>query len=131
MRLALQHAGCSAELSEARSLDQSWQLLGQFRACLLLLEFTAENLPALAARLRMLSSHGPHVCPVAAGQRRLRPCRWMLREAGAVHVVFSPRQLSDVVGLARRHWARAPSADEVPLEEQIWSRLPWQRQNAT
>jgi hypothetical protein len=52
-----------------------------------------------------------------------------LREAGATHVVFSPRSLRPAVCLVERHYQRLPSqpAEVGTLEERIQARLPWAR----
>jgi hypothetical protein len=48
----------------------------------------------------------------------------LLREAGAVHVVCSPRHVGLLARLACRHLAEAP-APQQSLAERIWTGLPW------
>lgn len=50
----------------------------------------------------------------------------LLREAGAVHFVCSPRQVGLLARLACRHLAQAPSPQQN-LAERIWAALPWQQ----
>ena len=40
---------------------------------------------------------------VVVTSREMRRSQWLLREAGATHVVFSPRQMGEVVRILRRH----------------------------
>jgi hypothetical protein len=54
----------------------------------------------------------------------LSPVEPQLRETGAAHVAFSPRDLRGAVRLIRRHLARAPQP-ALTLEESILARLPW------
>jgi hypothetical protein len=54
-----------------------------------------------------------------------------LREAGALDVARSPRQLQQTVELFGRHAALSHRAAGIlaanrPLEEQVWNLLPWQ-----
>jgi hypothetical protein len=55
----------------------------------------------------------------------------VLREAGALVVATSPRQLQAIVELFQQHAALAAAvagsfAAHLPLEEQVWRSLPWQ-----
>jgi hypothetical protein len=50
--------------------------------------------------------------------------QWLLREAGAVHFLCSPRQVGLLARLACRHLAQAPPPQQT-LAERIWSALPW------
>jgi hypothetical protein len=67
----------------------------------------------------------PQVRWIALGARGLEPYELQLREAGAIHALFSPRMLSPTLKLVRRHLARAPEP-QLSLDEAIWSKLPWQ-----
>jgi hypothetical protein len=57
-------------------------------------------------------------------QRGLEPFEWVLREAGAVHVQFSPRSLAATARLILRHIECAPPT-ELDFREAIWRRLPF------
>jgi hypothetical protein len=48
----------------------------------------------------------------------------LMREAGAVHFVYSPRRIGMLARLACRHLAQAPSTQHS-FAERIWSSLPW------
>jgi hypothetical protein len=60
---------------------------------------------------------------VVAG-RELAAAEWLLREAGAVHFLTSPRQLAGLMRTARRHLEAVPRPQSSPAEE-TWAALPW------
>jgi hypothetical protein len=49
---------------------------------------------------------------------------WLVREAGAVHFLVSPRLLPSLVRIVVRHVASAPLPVQS-LVERIWATLPW------
>jgi ActR/RegA family two-component response regulator len=49
---------------------------------------------------------------------------WLMREAGAVHFLCSPRQVAVLARLACRHLAEVPPPQQS-LAERIWAGLPW------
>ena len=49
---------------------------------------------------------------------------WLMREAGAVHFLCSPRQVGLLARLACRHLAQVPPPSQS-LAERIWMGLPW------
>jgi ActR/RegA family two-component response regulator len=49
---------------------------------------------------------------------------WLLREAGAVHFLSSPREVAVLARLACRHLAEMPPPQQT-LAERIWAGLPW------
>ena len=63
---------------------------------------------------------------IVVADRRLAAYRNLLREAGALHFITSPRRLSEIGGIVRRRAARFESAvgSAGPLEE-IRDNLPW------
>ncbi len=50
--------------------------------------------------------------------------QWLMREAGAVHFLCSPREVAVLARLACRHLAEAPPPQQT-LAERIWAGLPW------
>ncbi len=54
------------------------------------------------------------------------PLSWLVREAGAVHVVDSVRQVGLLARLACRHLAQVPPPQQT-LTERIWAGLPWKQ----
>jgi hypothetical protein len=81
----------------------------------------------LSGLLRLLASQ-PRRFPAArlavVADRSQAECQWLLREAGAVHFLCSPRQVGLLARLACRHLAQAPPPQQT-LAERIWSALPW------
>ena len=91
---------------------------------MVVLEITTANLEQLAAVLPQYRARLPRVCVAVLGSRRLAAAEWLMRELGAVHVVFSSRALSPLVRIVQRHWSRI--ALEEPPEDTIpWRQLPW------
>jgi hypothetical protein len=56
--------------------------------------------------------------------RRQADYEWLMREAGAVHFLCSPRQIRLLARLASHHLAAAPAAPQS-LAKRIWTSLPW------
>ncbi len=93
-------------------------------ASFLILELTAKNGRWLIDTLTELQRHWPGVRAAVVADRPLTEWEWLMREAGAVHFLTSPRKLAPLVELACRHLAAAP-APRQSLPERIWSSLPW------
>lgn len=125
--VALRRAlGGRPRVYETRSLAECWDELAASPASWLALEASEANLDKLWGRLATLGHRFPLACAMVCGQRAIAPYEWLLREAGAVHAVFSPRELGGAARLAVRHLAQAPEPTQSP-RERIWSRLPWGR----
>lgn len=109
---------------ETRTLDACWQEAAANPTSLVVLEVTLSNLERLAATLPKYLGKLPRARAVVVGERRLAAAEWLMRELGAVHVVFSPRAMSPLVRIIRRYMDRVskqqPSAAIVP-----WRELPW------
>lgn len=58
------------------------------------------------------------------GERGQAEYEGLMREAGAVHFVVSPRQAPTLAAIALKHLARVPPPPQN-LTERIWSGLPW------
>lgn len=127
---------CSAPLVETRSVRQCLDALRQAPASLVAIELTAANyLAALDLLAEMAMEFRLAATAVLADRsvpRKLERAEdrvaleWLARELGAVHFVSAPRRLAALCDVARRHLERAP-VEPVPLRQQIWSRLPWDR----
>lgn len=111
-------------LVETRSLDDCWQEVAGRPRSLVALEATPANLESLLPWMRRLAAAFPHVRVIGLGCPALGAGQWVLREAGAVHVVHSPRQWLLLVRIADRHLGSAPGAEESD-RQRIWRRLPW------
>lgn len=116
--------GTHPRVYETRSLADCWVELAASPASFLLLEATEANVEMLVSRLTELrcgfALSGAMVC----GERDMACYEWLLREAGAIHAVFSPRELAPAARVAARHLAAVPEPP-VPLRERVWGRLPW------
>lgn len=109
---------------ETRSLDDCWAEVGASPASLVAVEATAVNLETLVPWMQRLTAAFPRTRVVVLGNRALESGQWLLREVGAVHVIFSPRQWQPVVRIAQRHLGSAPRLDDTD-RQRIWRRLPW------
>ncbi|MCL4191079.1 MAG: hypothetical protein KJZ87_04995 [Thermoguttaceae bacterium] len=109
---------------ETRSLPECWQLLAGHGASFLLLELVPAAVDDLIARLASMERESPAARAVVVAERSLAAYEMLLREAGAVHFVVTPRSLGEVAGLARRHFAATPRSRRTLMEE-IRARLPW------
>ncbi len=124
LRLAIPDA--EAPLREARSLAAAWDLLeGQPDAVVFWSLAFPQPLQVLQ-RVFAQQRYFPDSVAVVLGQRHQAALRPLAREAGAVDVLCSPRELSRVSAWVRRRWAdREPDPHAAhPLLASAW-RLPW------
>ena len=99
-------------------------LLAETPASFLVLELTVKNPPRLLDVLAQMQRGWPDARAAVVADRSLAQWEWLMREAGAVHFLTSPRKLAPLVELACRHLAAAPTPQQT-LPERIWSSLPW------
>ncbi len=111
------------QLLESRSLDECWEQLRKRPAAVLAVELTEPLAPSILAALRRLEREYPRAEMLIMCDRRLSPYTSLLREAGAVHCITSPRRLGEAIELLRRHAARLPAVSQPPVEE--LAELPW------
>lgn len=112
------------QLQETRSLDECWEALQHSPISILVLELTAQNGELLLRRLNDLGERFPQARALVVGNRDGESREWLLREAGAVHAVWSRRRLTDAAILIERHLELAPRPQR-PWREAVWQRLPW------
>lgn len=130
-------------IREVRSLDEFRSATNEGQHQLGLVEVRLENLPAI---LELLSSQSRLRTPIAAlldetlrsnseiDGRPPTPYRFsadVLREAGALAVIDSPRRISELLALtdalAAASSRLSPAAGEqTSLAEWAWAALPWQ-----
>jgi hypothetical protein len=122
LRVELAESG--VRLWECRRLAEAWTALAESPGSLVIAEVRRENLAELLQRLIWLDRDFPLARAVVVADRGLARYEWLLREAGAVHFLASPRKLAPLVRLAARHIASVP-VPEQSLAEQIWATLPW------
>lgn len=111
-------------MKEVRSQSQCLRELDAFPHSIVAMEVLPQNIAAVARSLSDWSLRFPHARFIALAARGLEGHEWLLREAGAIHVIFSPRSLSPLLRLIGRHLARVPKRKEA-MEVATWSALPW------
>ncbi len=124
MRVELAAAG--VRLWEAGPRPNLAEWMAESPAGFLVLELTPKNGARLLDVLVELHGCWRGARAAVVADRSLAHWEWLLREAGAVHFLTSPRKLGPLVDLACRHLAAAP-APRQPFTERIWSGLPWSR----
>jgi hypothetical protein len=90
--------------------------------------FAVIELGANAGGLLRLLTKQPRQFPLArvavVADRSRAGYEWLMREAGAVHFLCSPRKVAVLARLACRHLAEVPPPQQS-LAERIWAGLPW------
>jgi hypothetical protein len=117
-------AEAGVRLWECRTLSEAWGALRQTPAAFVIAEATRENLDNLLGRMAWFSRDFPQGRIAVVAHRNLAGFEWLVREAGAVHFLTSPRRLAPLAGLVVRHLANVPLPQQTMLER-IWSSLPW------
>lgn len=126
--LRRQSAATAPRVYETRSLADCWQMLAEAPASFVVVELSTGNAVALLQRMARLQRDFPLARVAVVADRALAGYEWLLREAGAVHFLCSPRQCGPLADLALRHLAQAPPPPRS-LTDQIWAGLPWARQS--
>jgi ActR/RegA family two-component response regulator len=112
-------------LVETRTLPDCLHELQTAPGALAVCEVTEKNVAAVLQFLVKLEAESPATRAVVVGTRATSRFEQVLREAGAIHAAFSPRELAGVARMAKRHAARRTEQAQS-LEQLAWSRLPWQ-----
>ena len=117
--------GGELPLRETRSLDECAAELAAAPSSVVVLEVSPGNLEAVSRLLAEWNVSFPLArgLVVTAGSLSADDAQ-LLREAGAVDVVCSPRRLAPWSGVVRRHSSRLPAEAMDPVE-QVWASLPW------
>ncbi len=122
LRAELAEAG--VRLWECRSLPEAWDALTQTPVAFVIAEADRQNLDDLLRRMAWFSRDFPHARIAVVAQRNMARFEWLVREAGAVHFLTSPRRLTPLAGLVVRHLANVPLPSQTMMER-IWASLPW------
>jgi hypothetical protein len=93
-------------------------------AALVAVEVSPDNAEAVCRRLADLTQRPQRVYAILLADRSLQKAEWLLREAGAVQVLFSPRDVLRLRPLWERFRVQKPSS-RTTFREHVWSRLPW------
>jgi hypothetical protein len=151
MRMAVARGPAEApdapRMYEVRSLDELNERLAVRPDSLALIELHAGNLPHVlnwASTRRKMHPNGRFIAfmdralesedaPGALPVNRRSRLVDMLLEAGAVEIVFSPRQVQRILPIAYRHaetWntRRLARSTHESIEDWAWSLVPWQTQ---
>jgi hypothetical protein len=116
-------SGAGVRVCETRTLADCWTELAESPASFVVLE-----LDRRVDRLLRLLARQPREFPLArlavAADRSQARYEWLMREAGAVGFLASPRQVGPLAQLACRHLAQVPQPQQS-LTERIWGSLPW------
>jgi DNA-binding NarL/FixJ family response regulator len=120
----------NVSLIETRSLGETWQRLSASPAAVVALELTASQAEQVVAAVQRIDREFPRAAAIVLATRELSAWEALVREAGAIHFVGSPRKLDEIVELVRRRAALASergaaAADSNSLEDQILAGLPW------
>ncbi len=113
-------------LCETRSWQACLQELRTQTAALVALEVLPENAESVCRRLAEVTGRFRQVHVVLLADRSLQTAEWLLREAGAVHVLFSPRDIIRLRPMLERFGTQIPPT-RTTFREHVWSRLPWAR----
>jgi hypothetical protein len=124
--VALRHelAATGIRVWETRSLADCWEALADSPAAFLIVELTGENVGGLLRRMAQLPRDFPSARIAVVAARQLDGYEWLIREAGAIHFLCSPRALGPLGQVAVRHLAAVP-VPQHGLAERIWTSLPW------
>ncbi len=124
LRRELAEAGVG--VGETRSLAECWESLAASAASFLVVELTPEIADALLPSAARLSRDYPLARWAAVAARPLARWQGLLREAGAVDFVVSPRRLAPLAQAICRHLASVPPPPQS-LTERIWAGLPFEK----
>ncbi|HLA83939.1 MAG TPA: hypothetical protein VJL29_04020 [Thermoguttaceae bacterium] len=114
-------------IEEARSLAECWARLARSPGSLAVVQLTQGNVESLLSRMARWEDEHPRARLAVVADRRWAGHAWLLREAGAVLFVTSPRRLAPLAALARRHLAAQPEPP-ISVQRQIWTNLPWHKE---
>jgi hypothetical protein len=115
---------------ETRTLSDCWSELAKSPASFLIVELRG-NVADLLHRMARQPREFPAARLAVVADRSLAGYEWLMREAGAVHFLCSPRKVGPLARVACRHLAQVPPPQQS-LTERIWASLPWgERSGAT
>jgi hypothetical protein len=113
-----------SEIVETRSLAECREELLRRPASMLVLEATADSLAQVLSWLARLERDFPQARAAVVAERSLAQYEWAVREAGALAMSTSPRNLEPLVSLARSFLSMRQIA-EPTMTERVWNSLPW------
>ncbi len=118
-----------ATIVEIRILDDLFAELTQSPTAVVGFEISPDRVGLSATAVAQVVRRYPRALVVVLADRKLAGYEILLREVGVMHIVFSPRQVTEIAAIVERRLAAEPqndfNAEGIPLEEQILARLPW------
>jgi len=120
----------SAGVCETRSWAACEREIQARGAALVALEVSPESVESACARLAGLTQRLPHTRVILLADRGLKHAEWILREAGAVGVVYALSDLPRLQPVLRRFREQLPNATPS-FHDLIQSRLPWRQHAST
>ena len=124
------HLPRQLRVCETRTLADCRRELTAAPASLVVVELTESNVAGALDLVVDVVRSFPWARVVAVAERGWEPYEWLLREAGAIHFITSPRKADMLARLAVRHVARLP-VPPTTLVAEIWDSLPWHDSAAT
>jgi hypothetical protein len=122
MRRSSQIGSC--RVYETRSPEECRDEVQASPASLVAVEATTANFEDILDWLAELRRDFPLCHVVVLGHRGLQRGQWLLREAGAAHVVHSPRDVDAVIRIASRQLKGKSDTDQL-TRERLLDRIPW------
>lgn len=110
------------ECSHSRSLAQCEDQLRQRPHSFMVLEVTSLNLDGAVHCLAQWSRRFPNAPKAVVGDRSMQPAEALIREAGAIHTAFSPRNCTPLSKLIARHLENF-AAPPRSLQEEFFARI--------
>jgi hypothetical protein len=111
-------------LHESRGLADCASLLEHWPGSLAAVEVTKDYFAAALDWTADMVARYPAARIVILSRLEVVAAEWVLREAGAVHIVRSPRHVKSVTQLAVKQLAQAPRVEQSYVEA-IMASLPW------
>ncbi len=116
-------AGLGVRVWETRCLADCWNELAESPASFVVLELGGP-VAELVDRVARQPREFPSARLAIAADRKQAGFEWLMREAGAVEFIGSPRHVGRLAQLACRHLAQVPPP-QLGFAERIWASLPW------
>jgi hypothetical protein len=123
MALHRELADVGVRVWETRTLADCWSELAESPASFVVIEL-GRNAGDVLRHLVRQDREMPAVRAAVVADRSMADYEELMREAGAVHFVCSPRRMGPLARLACHHLAQVPPPQQS-FTERIWASLPW------
>jgi|GEM_PF-966798 len=107
---------------EVRTLRECWAVLKESPASFAVVELDLDNADNLLSLLIDSERSLPLASVAVVASQDMISYEWLMREAGAIHFVTSPRQLKPMGNLAQKHLEKSPKPPQS-LIQKIWGLL--------